>query len=95
MTKQEKLWLEARAEFLHNHPPNFQGYYVCTYCRVWIPEKEVTVDHIISRSRAPHLRYVQSNLCISCWDCNTRKGSGDWLSTELPVIKLDDLPFYY
>ena len=37
--------------------------------------KNLTLDHKIPRSAAPHLRYVDANIQPACWPCNTLKGS--------------------
>jgi len=57
------------------NPPNHQGYNVCYLCGKWIQENEITVDHIVPRSRAPDLRYTFSNLALACGSCNNAKGS--------------------
>lgn len=68
-------WLEIRRNFLLSHPPNHEGYYECSLCPRWIHQDEITVDHIISRSRAPELRFVFSNLAFAHSECNAAKGS--------------------
>ncbi len=69
------LWIKKRKEYLKNNPPNFQGYYICYLCHKWVPANEITVDHIIPRSRAPYLRYEDSNLAPCCDPCNKKKAS--------------------
>lgn len=75
MGKEHDEWIKTRKAYLDAHPPNFEGYYVCYLCGIWVLEKEITVDHIIPRSRAPHLRHVWSNLALCCGSCNNAKGS--------------------
>lgn len=36
---------------------------------------QLTLDHKLSRSRHPELRFVLSNLVPCCMSCNTDKGS--------------------
>lgn len=74
-TKHQKLWKKCREDWVKLNPPNHEGYYVCYLCHKWVHETELTLDHIIPRSRAPHLRYVHENLAPCCWECNTEKGS--------------------
>lgn len=66
-------WAKARKEFIKNNPPNNQGYWVCKRCGKWT--EDIEVDHIIPRSRAPELRFTQSNLQVLCPKCNRIKGS--------------------
>jgi len=73
--KNGKKWLATRRDFLSHNPPNHQGYYVCYLCGIWVPQNEITIDHIVSRSRAPELRFVFSNLAVCCSSCNEAKGS--------------------
>lgn len=77
-------WIETRHEWIQqNATPT--GTWKCTYCprtlgveadpddNIWL----LTLDHKLSRSRHPELRYVLSNLTPSCYPCNTEKGSKD------------------
>jgi 5-methylcytosine-specific restriction endonuclease McrA len=70
-----KEWLKTRREWVRLNPPNHQGYYTCYLCGKWVPEKAMELDHVISRSRAPELRFSLNNLQASCAPCNRRKGS--------------------
>lgn len=72
-------WLKFRKAYLSNHPPNTEGYYTCYICQRWVLPKEVTLDHMKSRSRHPELVFDEANIRIACYDCNNEKGS---LSTE-------------
>lgn len=93
MGKVHDQWIKARRDFLRLNPPNHEGYYVCYICGVWVLESEITVDHIVSRSRAPHLRYTFSNLAVCCSSCNEAKGSKDIVKQqeEEPDTELDGL----
>lgn len=68
-------WIKTRKAFLDANPPNHQGYYTCYICHRWILANEITVDHIVARSRAPALRYALDNLELCCGSCNQAKGS--------------------
>lgn len=73
--KQAKAWSLFRKHYLALHPPNDEGYYECYICHKWILPDQVTLDHIQSRSSAPHLRLNEDNIAICCYPCNTEKGS--------------------
>ena len=73
--KVTKKWLKTRTLWLKNNPPNHQGYYICYICNKWIDKAEITIDHIIPRSKAPELRFDPSNLMACCYNCNNNKGS--------------------
>ncbi len=47
--------------------------YTCQYCGVMPPRKELTVDHIIPRSRGGKTTW--ENVVTACQKCNGRKGS--------------------
>lgn len=65
-------WDKARAKWFRENPyDNF----ICYICGKYMTRQETTLDHVIPRSRAPHLRYAQENLQTCCWSCNNSKGS--------------------
>lgn len=74
LSEHEK-WLKTRQSWFKKNPPNHQGYYACSYCWKWIPQRSITLDHKISRSNAPALRHDLSNLTPACFKCNADKGS--------------------
>ena len=45
----------------------------CQYCGVVLPSGELTLDHVIPRSRGGNSTW--ENLVACCHDCNNRKGS--------------------
>jgi 5-methylcytosine-specific restriction endonuclease McrA len=47
--------------------------YTCQYCGKTLPSGELTLDHVIPRSRAGESSW--ENLVASCNPCNNRKGS--------------------
>lgn len=73
--KVRNAWLTARRNYLKANPPNHQGYYVCYLCGRWIPAADITVDHIIPRSRHTHAIDDPNNLALCCGNCNSIKGS--------------------
>jgi len=62
------MWFEQ-------NPENDEGGYNCRYCGVFLFRNQVELDHYLSRSRRPDLKYTFSNLVPSCHNCNTDKGS--------------------
>ena len=47
--------------------------YTCQYCHKTLPSGEMTLDHVIPRSRAGETTW--ENLVACCHPCNNRKGS--------------------
>jgi 5-methylcytosine-specific restriction endonuclease McrA len=47
--------------------------YTCQYCQRTLPSSEMTLDHVIPRSR--HGETAWENLVACCHPCNNRKGS--------------------
>ncbi|HEV3199285.1 MAG TPA: HNH endonuclease [Bryobacteraceae bacterium] len=45
----------------------------CQYCRSTLPPKDLTLDHVIPRSRAGESTW--ENLVACCFPCNNRKGN--------------------
>jgi 5-methylcytosine-specific restriction endonuclease McrA len=70
-----KEWIKVRKQWLKDNPPNHQNYYVCAICAKWVEAENIEVDHILSRSRRPDLRFDHANLQPLCHRCNTKKGS--------------------
>lgn len=84
--KYTKKWTYTRARWLLDHPPDDNGFYYCIVCGKPLVKHRifehanyeiVTLDHIISRSRAPELRYDSDNLVPMCLEHNHDKGSLD------------------
>lgn len=73
-------WLKFRADYFASHPPDERGFYYCYYCKAidvneGLTRREATLDHWISRSRNPALRFDESNIVIACYRHNKDKGS--------------------
>ncbi len=47
--------------------------YTCQYCQRTLPSSELTLDHVVPRSRAGETSW--ENLVACCHRCNNRKGS--------------------
>ena len=61
--------------------------YTCQYCHRLMPSGELTLDHVIPRSRAGETTW--ENLVACCHPCNNRKGSR---TPEEAGFKLARLP---
>jgi 5-methylcytosine-specific restriction endonuclease McrA len=70
--KYTKKWGETKRAWLEQ---NKADHYTCYICGKWLSPDEMTLDHVIPRSRAPQLRYTFSNIRPCCWTCNSEKGS--------------------
>lgn len=46
---------------------------MCQYCGCFPPKDEITIDHVVPRSRGG--RSTWENVVLACVKCNTRKGS--------------------
>lgn len=79
--KQTKQWYITRATWIKKHPPTVEGKYWICYLQIhpWCPKRidiaHLTLDHVVSRSHDPKLRFNQSNLKPACIYCNGEKGS--------------------
>lgn len=79
--KYAKQWTVTRATWIRNNPPTIAGKYWECYLKIheWCPgrltARTLTLDHVISRSHAPGLRFDASNLRPACIYCNGMKGS--------------------
>lgn len=70
-----KEWLKFRRRYLKIVRPDDFGYYKCALCHMVVNEKDVTLDHIIPRSRRPDLVFEFSNIQLTHYSCNAEKGS--------------------
>jgi 5-methylcytosine-specific restriction endonuclease McrA len=73
--KHDSLWNACRAAWFDLNPPDHQGYYQCALCPQMVLKTETTLDHIITRSRDPKLKYVLENLQPAHYVCNNQRGS--------------------
>lgn len=73
--KRALLWDRTRKKWLKENPPSFEGYYVCHICNRHVLSTEVTLDHVIPRSRKPSGLTDFSNIKPAHYTCNSIKGS--------------------
>jgi 5-methylcytosine-specific restriction endonuclease McrA len=79
--KQTKQWFITRATWIRKNPPPIEGTYWECYLRIhpWCPVRldlaHLTLDHVVSRSADPSLRFNANNLKPACQYCNDMKGS--------------------
>jgi 5-methylcytosine-specific restriction endonuclease McrA len=72
-------WKEFRAEWIANHTAP-SGEWQCALqisplCLRTLTRETITLDHKLSRSGNPKLRYNEDNIQPSCIFCNSLKGS--------------------
>lgn len=68
-------WQKFVQKWKKANPPLDNGCYVCGHCGSFIVAEEVTLGHIYSRSRKPHLVFEPSNIQPEHYKCNNWKGS--------------------
>lgn len=79
--KTTKQWLVTRAAWIRKNPPPIDGqYWMCylqihPYCPKQLDIDHLTLDHVVSRSRNPSLRFNADNIKPACSWCNHQKGS--------------------
>jgi 5-methylcytosine-specific restriction endonuclease McrA len=57
----------------------------CQYCRAKLPPKDLTLDHVIPRSRAGESTW--ENLVACCFPCNNRKGNRTPQEAGMVLVK--------
>jgi 5-methylcytosine-specific restriction endonuclease McrA len=72
--KVSRQWISTRHEWIKTHLPD-NGTWSCYYCGRPLTLDKLTLDHRLSRSRHPELRFDLDNLVPSCIRCNALKGS--------------------
>jgi 5-methylcytosine-specific restriction endonuclease McrA len=82
-------WMRVRHQILKRDG------YTCSTCHTTFTSRDLQVDHIIPRSKAPHLAYYAGNLRTLCRKCHTRAptsmGRGSDYK-ERPFVSLDGFP---
>ena len=68
-------WLKFVAQWKKDNPPLDNGCYLCGICGRWVFADEVTLDHIIARSKAPSRVLDPTNVQPAHYTCNSWKGS--------------------
>jgi len=64
--------------------------YTCQYCHKTLNSSELTLDHVIPRSRAGETTW--ENLVACCHPCNNRKGSRTPEEAGMPLLFLPYVP---
>jgi len=59
--------------------------FTCQYCSRALPSGELTLDHVIPRSRAGETAW--ENLVACCHDCNNRKGNQTPEEAEMRLVR--------
>ena len=78
--KNTKQWFVTRATWIRKNPPDANGFWYC-YLQIheWCPKRltieTLTLDHVVSRSNDPKLRFTLENIKPACKYCNNKKGS--------------------
>jgi 5-methylcytosine-specific restriction endonuclease McrA len=62
----------------------------CQYCRKKLAKSELTIDHVIPRSRGG--RDTWENLVLACMRCNVRKGDRSPEEAGMPLIRKPKKP---
>ena len=75
MGKQRNLWIATRKKWIKENPPDFSGYWYCVVGGGALTIDTMTLDHDLSRSRAPQMRQELNNLNPMCGKHNFLKGS--------------------
>jgi 5-methylcytosine-specific restriction endonuclease McrA len=69
-----------------------RDHYTCQYCGATPPRKNLTVDHVIPRSRGG--RTTWENVVTACEKCNGRKGSRTPAEAGLRLLTQPQRPRY-
>lgn len=62
----------------------------CQYCGTKLAKSELTIDHVMPRSRGG--RDTWDNLVLACVKCNVRKGDRTPIEAEMPLIRRPHKP---
>lgn len=79
--KQTKQWFITRATWIRKNPPPIEGRYWECYLRIhdWCPVRiditQLTLDHVVARTRDHSKKFALDNLRPACYYCNEKKGS--------------------
>jgi len=73
--KKASKWSIARKHYLKHNPADKDGNRICGICKKPVHESEITIDHILPRTRRPDLIFTQSNLQPAHAKCNESKAS--------------------
>ena len=66
--------------------------YTCQYCGIRLSKAQLTIDHVLPRSRGGETRW--DNVVTACGPCNRRKGSRMLDEARMPLRCLPRRPRY-
>lgn len=66
--------------------------HTCQYCGIMPPRDEITIDHIIPRSRGGKTTW--ENVVLACVRCNTKKGSKMTSEANLVLLSVPTKPHW-
>jgi hypothetical protein len=74
---------ECDAQWYTENPPNEDGLWACYLrvapdCEIMVNRETINLEHKLSKTRHPDLKYTVSNIGSACQPCNKFKGSKDW-----------------
>jgi len=69
-----------------------RDYYTCQYCGIKPARSELTIDHVVPRSRGGKTTW--ENVVTACRRCNTRKGSKTLAEAGLALRTTPERPRY-
>lgn len=69
-----------------------RDHYTCQYCGVMPSRKDLTIDHVLPRSRGGKTTW--ENVVAACDKCNGRKGSRTPIEANMTLLSLPRRPRY-
>ena len=69
-----------------------RDHYTCQYCGKRPPKEELTIDHIVPRSKGG--KSTWENVVLACQRCNTRKGSKTPQAVDMELLKTPKRPHW-
>ena len=66
--------------------------YTCQYCAKQFDRTELTLDHVLPRSRGG--KTIWENIVTACKSCNSKKGSKTPLEANMPLLNKPTKPRY-
>lgn len=84
-TMMVKKYVKHKARFTPSRRNIFlRDEYKCRYCSADLASDELTIDHILPRSRGG--KNTWQNLATSCFECNSTKGNKTPEEAEMPLL---------
>jgi len=69
-----------------------RDHYTCQYCGATPPRKELTIDHVVPRSRGG--KTIWENVVTACQKCNGRKGCRTPIEAHMKLRAKPERPRY-